>query len=424
MPTLNNGFVLSLDISTLYVVASCVAALLGLFLLFAWKQDRIRALGWWGTAYLLGGFSVGLWALQGFGTSFIPSGLPNVLLLSACGMMWSAARLFHGRNVLWVWMMSGPVAWMLAFAFPGFDESLPERIVLSSLIVSTYVVLTAAELWRERRKSLNRRWPAILVPLLHGLVFLFPIPFASLLPNEHGIVSLASGWGAIFMLEMMLYAIGTAFIVLALANERVVHIHRTAAETDALTGLPNRRALCDGAQQMFSQQARKGEPVSVLIFDLDQFKAINDRHGHAVGDDTLQRFAATIRANMRAADLFGRLGGEEFAAVLPATLAEAVSVAERVRCAFEADGEEIAGLHIGATVSAGVAAGHPARGFDALLARADAALYRAKADGRNRTETMEAGSSLGAGSFVVPVLASAAKASVPRSIALPQAVAA
>lgn len=216
----------------------------------------------------------------------------------------------------------------------------------------------------------------------------------SLATQEDGIVTLAGGWVAILVLESMLYAIGTAFLVLVLAKERMVHIHKTAASTDSLTGLLNRRALCDGAQQLFSQQARKGEAVSVLIFDLDHFKSINDRLGHALGDETLRQFAATMTANMRASDLFGRLGGEEFAAIVPATLGEALTIAERVRCAFERAGEKVSGQPVGATVSVGAACGHPARGFDAILARADAALYRAKADGRNRTETMEAGPSV------------------------------
>jgi len=394
MFTASSGSTLSLDVSTLFIVATCVTALLGLFLLYAWRQDRIRALAWWGAAYLVGGFSVSLWTLQGFGSNLIPSGLPNALLLVACAMMWTAARLFHGRDILWVAMFSGATAWLLASGFPVFEQSALLRIVLSSLIISSYTFLTAYELWRERRKTLIRRWPAVFVPIMHGLVFLFPIPLASLLPQEQGIVSLAGGWVAVFVLEAMLYAIGTAFIVLVLTKERMVHIHRTAASTDSLTGLLNRRALCDGAQLLFSQQARKGEAISVLIFDLDHFKAINDRLGHALGDETLREFAATMTASMRSTDLFGRLGGEEFAAIVPATLGEAITIAERVRCAFEAAGLKISGQPVGATVSVGAACGHPARGFDALLARADAALYRAKADGRNRTETMEAGPSV------------------------------
>src|SRR6266702_696419 len=90
---------ITLDISTLFVVATCVTILLGLFLLFAWIQDRVHALAWWGTAYLIGGFSVAAWSIEGLVSPPLPSGTANALLFVACGMMWNAARLFHGHRV-------------------------------------------------------------------------------------------------------------------------------------------------------------------------------------------------------------------------------------------------------------------------------------------------------------------------------------
>src|SRR6267142_476271 len=105
---------ISLDVSTLFIVATCVTALLGLFLIFAWTQDRIRALAWWGAAYLIGGFSVALWTVGGQGLPFVPASLPSALLFLACGMIWSAARLFHGRNVLWLAMGAGSLIWVAA----------------------------------------------------------------------------------------------------------------------------------------------------------------------------------------------------------------------------------------------------------------------------------------------------------------------
>src|ERR1700693_3859014 len=90
----------SLDVTTLFIVATCVTALLGLFMLYAWTQDRIRALAWWGAAYLIGGFSVGLWLAGPRMIPFMPAALPSALLFLACGMIWNAARLFHSRNVL------------------------------------------------------------------------------------------------------------------------------------------------------------------------------------------------------------------------------------------------------------------------------------------------------------------------------------
>jgi diguanylate cyclase (GGDEF)-like protein len=122
------------------------------------------------------------------------------------------------------------------------------------------------------------------------------------------------------------------------------------------------------------------------MFDLDHFKKINDRFGHAVGDRALQTFARTAAARLRATDVIGRLGGEEFAAILPGTsLLSAAVAAERVRVAFEAAAIEIDGLPIGGTVSIGAAATElPDCDIDVLLEQADKALYAAKASGRNR----------------------------------------
>jgi diguanylate cyclase (GGDEF)-like protein len=379
------GSAIALDFSTLFVIAIWVTVLLGLFLLFAWWQDRIKALAWWGCAYLLGGFSVSIWSLEGPGSS-LPPGTANALLLLACGMIWNAARLFHGRPVLWGSLAAGATIWLMVCRIPGFMDSLSARIVLSSLIVACYTFLTAAELWRERRKKLLRRWPAIFVPMLHGAVFLTPIPLASMIPNDHGIVSLASGWAAVFGLEVMLYIVGSAFMVLVLANERAVRVHKDAASIDPLTGLLNRRGFLDGAQSMIAQAAQNREPVSVLIFDLDHFKAVNDRFGHAAGDEALRTFGATVGRTMRASDLLGRIGGEEFAAVLPATVEEAASAAERVRANFEEAGRTVAGHQLAATVSVGAAGGLPGTDIATLLSRADRALYRAKANGRNCVE--------------------------------------
>jgi hypothetical protein len=161
-PVVNTPVVL--DVTTLIVIATCITALLGLFLLSAWAQERIRALAWWGAAYLLGGFSVAVWSIENLISPPLPAGIGNALLFLACGMIWGAARIFHGRNVPWLSMTAGAAAWLMASMLAGFEQSLLVRIVLSSIIVSTYTFLTAAELWRERRKTVLRRWPAIFIP--------------------------------------------------------------------------------------------------------------------------------------------------------------------------------------------------------------------------------------------------------------------
>jgi diguanylate cyclase (GGDEF)-like protein len=374
-----------LDVTTLFIVSTCVTALLGLFLLFAWSQDRIRALAWWGAAYLIGGFAAALWIINPQVIPFMPQTLPSALLLLSCGMIWNAARLFHGRKILWIGMSFGALSWPMLCAWPFF-ASASHRIILASLIVSAYTFLTAAELWRERRKSLINRWPALFVPALHGAVFLFPIPIASMMSERAGVVTLAAGWLAVFVLETLLYAVGTAFIVLMLTKERTVRTHKTAALTDPLTGLFNRRGLIEAARELGAKRVSRAKPMTVLLFDLDHFKSINDRFGHAVGDDVIKLFGSLASRSMRTTDFVARLGGEEFAAMFSGTLDEGILVAERVRAAFETAARTVSGRYIGATVSVGVAA-HPApTNIDAMLARADKALYRAKAAGRNRVE--------------------------------------
>jgi diguanylate cyclase (GGDEF)-like protein len=298
-------------------------------------------------------------------------------------MIWNAARLFHGRRLLWVAMSFGALSWMMLGVWPLFAASSANRVILASLIVSAYTFLTAAELWRERRKALIHRWPVLFVPALHGAVFLLPIPLAGMMP-ESGAVTLAAGWLAVFVLETLLYAVGTAFIVLVLTKERTLRMHKTAALTDPLTGLYNRRGLIDAAREL--GLARRAKPVTVLAFDLDHFKSVNDRFGHAVGDDVIKVFAWVANSSVRTTDFVARLGGEEFAVIFSGTLEEGILVAERVRVAFENAGRKVSGHYIGATVSVGVAAHPSPTNIDALLARADEALYAAKAAGRNRVE--------------------------------------
>lgn len=375
----------SLDIGTLLVIAGCVTALLGLFLLFAWMQDRIAALAWWGIAYLIGGCAAVIWRLEELMQIPVPQSLLDISLFIALGMIWTAARVFHGRDVRWVAMCLGAAIWVIADLWQAIPHTPSLRIMLSSLIVATYTFMIAVELWRERRKSLIRRWPSLLVPMLHGAIFLFPVALASL-----GVRSLATGWVAVFAIEITLYVVGAAFIVLVLAKDRTVSRYKRAAETDPLTGLYNRRGFfAAAALMMAANQKKKDAPVSVMVFDLDKFKSINDHYGHKTGDAVLEMFAKSVQKTMRADDIIGRLGGEEFIAVISGKLADANIAAERVRAAFAAAALAPDSLGIPVTVSVGIATGLPTAAVEKIIERADAALYRAKENGRDRIETDE-----------------------------------
>lgn len=373
---------MSLDTATLFTVATCVTGLLGVFILVVWVHDRgTHALAWWGAAYLLGGSAVGLWGAQG-GASSVAQAVPNALLFLACGMIWNGARVFHGRGTLPGGLSAGAIAWTAAMQFSGFAASEHARVVLSSLVIASYTFLTALELRRERRSEFAKSWLASLVPLLHSVVFLSPIPLTLLTPPGAS----SDGWFALVVLQTLLYVVGTAFIVVIMTKERVALGHKTAAMTDPLTGLFNRRAVFEAGQMLIARQTRTNAPVSVLVFDLDHFKAINDRFGHVCGDDTLRLFAATARSNLRDTDVLGRLGGEEFVAILPGGPVEAAMIGERLRAAFQVAVREMSSSRMNATVSVGVATWMAPANLNLLLERADAALYRAKSMGRNRVE--------------------------------------
>jgi diguanylate cyclase (GGDEF)-like protein len=285
-------------------------------------------------------------------------------------------------------MCFGAVVWLASCFSPAFASSAASRLVMSSLIVATYTFLTAAELGRERRKSLIRRWPAVFVPMLHGAIFLFPVALAGLAADGDVARNLGTGWVAVYAIEIVLYVVGAAFVVMVLAKDRTVRQYKMAASTDPLTELLNRRGFFEAAGAVMSRRNANKLPVSALAFDLDHFKSINDRYGHETGDATLRLFAAVARKTMRSDDVIGRLGGEEFVALLPNTLAEAIVAAERVRRAF-ASASNVPGSHVAATVSIGVACGSGTAAIDMLIARADAALYRAKTNGRDRIEAAE-----------------------------------
>jgi diguanylate cyclase (GGDEF)-like protein len=196
--------------------------------------------------------------------------------------------------------------------------------------------------------------------------------------------------------------VGTGALLSVVALSLTVLLHRALqarhaaqrelerlATQDELTGLLNRRAFLEAAEAEFRRARRYGRPTAVILLDVDHFKQINDTHGHAAGDEVLRRFAEAVVSTLRTADFIGRIGGEEFAALLPETSRpEAQTVAERVR-------ERVAALRVGdgplafaVAVSAGLTVLEPTdERLEDVLERADRALYQAKQTGRNRVAT-------------------------------------
>ena len=379
---------MNLDVNTLFLVTIYVEAILGLLLLFAWVQNtHIQAVAWWGSADLMRAGSVVLFGMHGSVSDAISIDLANALLFLSFAVTWTGARVFDGRPVLPMYLVAGSVAWLIVAHLPILD-ALDLRFLVASGIVTTYTWLTAYEFWRGRSEPLVSRWPAIFMLFAHGALFLLRTPLFAILPWSTASEVVGSVWLTVLSFEALLFTIAIAFILLAMAKERTEYRHKTAAMIDPLTGIANRRSFLQDGADMAKRHASSLRPTAVLLIDLDHFKSINDRFGHAIGDRVLQVFAETAKATIRSTDLVGRLGGEEFAVVLyDIGRDKAVVQAERIRTTFAERASEVDGRPVAATVSIGIALSQDQRlDVSALLAQADQALYYAKERGRNRVE--------------------------------------
>ncbi len=381
---------MKLDISTLFLVTIYVEAILGLLLLFVWAQNTsIHAVAWWGFGHLCRAGSIVLFGMYGSAPDLVTIDLANAVLFTSYAVTWTGARVFDGRPAEPVYLVTGAVLWLLICRLPGLSDSLALRVLLASGIIASYTWLTAFEFWRGRAEALVSRWPAIFMLFAHGALFLLRTPLVAVLPWLSTNDIYGSVWLTVLSFEALLFTISIAFILLAMAKERTELRHKTAAMIDPLTGLPNRRSFMEEAARLTERHRSHPKPVTVLLMDMDHFKSINDRFGHAIGDQVLEVFAETVRQSVRSSDLISRLGGEEFAAVLyDISREKAFAVADRIRTGFAQAALEVDDHPIAATVSIGLAHCElEAFELGELLAQADRALYVAKERGRNRVET-------------------------------------
>jgi diguanylate cyclase (GGDEF)-like protein len=381
-----SSIAIDLDVSTLFMVTMHIEIMLGLLLFFAWAQNfSKRALAWWGSAHLLRATSIMLLGLYGTVPDSLSIDFANAVLFGSFALTWCGARVFERRPPEPAVALIGVAVWLLACRLQTFTTLVELRALAGSGIVTAYTWATAYEFWRGRDEALVSRWPAIFLLFAHGALFLLRTPLGAMAHVAPSSNLAMSGWLELLSLEGLLFTISIAFILLAMAKERTEYRHRAAARTDPLTGIANRRGFLE--QIALSRRSTAGtQPTAVLLFDLDHFKTINDRYGHAVGDRTLKIFADIAKARVGTAGTVGRWGGDEFVAVLPNTTREiAATVAERIQVALEHAAADIDGRLVGATVSTGMAfSSNGAFELPVMLLRADQALYRAKADGRNR----------------------------------------
>jgi diguanylate cyclase (GGDEF)-like protein len=373
---------MSLDIYTLFVCELYVLGFLSIIMVFAWVGSHYdRVLGFTCLSLVFTLVAVFLSSLRSSGLHFLPVAVGNVLVMLAYGGLLNAFRRFCGKPIGTHWLL-GALLWALLCCFPAFYYSLPKRVLVLCIACVAYTAALIQLVWQARDTLKATFWPAQLLLWIHLLFHLARLFLDSAIPSTQPGAIGGSDFSVYVILESILFVIGLTFTILAMVNERMQIALKHTSLHDPLTSVWNRRALFAEAEKIVARCRRQNRPFSAILFDLDHFKSINDRYGHHQGDQILIHFCEIVRGLIPAEGRFARLGGEEFAAIIPAEARDAEAWCEAIRLAVCASQpNEIAwSVSIGfATVT------HGQQDFESLLALADAALYHAKASGRNCT---------------------------------------
>lgn len=378
--------VMYLDMSTLLLLLGTLCFLVGGILLWFWFATRQEpGLLWWGASFLIRSPAFPLLMARGSIDDRLSIDLAISFLLLGLGLSWAGARSFSGKTHWLPVVLAPTVVWLVACQIPYFHSDTSSRLLLISSTITLYSLAIAVEFWRGATDvALVRKALAVLFVTnasVHGGRALYALMNA--LPYD---ILRADNWLAVtFYVPMIILMVGAVFGV-AMNNDRTLRALRKEADFDSLTNILTRKAVYTLAEEEIIRVRQDGGSICLLLFDLDHFKTINDSHGHAAGDMVLQRFCDAVRTRLRKSDLFGRIGGEEFVAVLPDVDGKtACRIADELRRAINELTILHAGQKIPVSVSIGVSdASGEGAALDRLMQMADEALYSAKQQGRNQ----------------------------------------
>ncbi len=371
------------DPTTLFAGLIASIAVGGFVLLWSWYEDRTeRILAWGGCGYLLAGLGVAAIGARDDISPALSQTFGPALVLLGLGANWAGARIFNGRTTPPWAIALGAIGWLGLSFFPAIFEFGNRRAASASALIAVYLVLSALEVLRG--PPLRGRKPLATLLFVHAIAVIGRIPLAlEVIPPES--LPHQTKWLGLIVLEGMAAAQICAVLMIALTKERLETRLRQMAETDPLTGLFNRRALFERGTAALEACGRANASAAVLIFDLDEFKGVNDTFGHAAGDAVLQAFGTAASECLAPGDVVGRIGGEEFALVLPGRDQSAASaLAHRLMARFKQLASQVEGHSISCTASGGLAMSRGRNdSMEDLLGAADAALYDAKREGLN-----------------------------------------
>ncbi|MGQ0711038.1 MAG: GGDEF domain-containing protein [Rhodoferax sp.] len=372
----------AIDPRTIIFLAGALGGLMGLVMFFLRRSypPSIRGLGTWSLAMLLLFVTGVLASLRNHLPVLFTVALPNLLIMLGTYGLYLGSQQFFGAAVRWrphlglILALNAALLWFL-YGQPLYGLRLSIVACYLGFIFSVHAALIA----RYSNGHFSSRFAVFVLvagTVSQGmrLLTLLGSPAGSGLLDQ---TPQNTVYVVVYPVIMLLLSVALVLLATDRLRQELEHM----ASHDPLTHARTRGHMNDRLSGELARSRRHGQPLAALLMDLDHFKAINDRHGHLAGDLALVDFVRLVQQQLRHSDVLGRFGGEEFLALLPHTDAQqACAVAERIRAACAEQQRAVA-----FTVSIGVAAAEPDNdSVDDLLARCDAALYQAKAQGRNR----------------------------------------
>lgn len=383
---------MQVDVPTLLSYTTVLIALFGGVFTYVWSREKRDApLIWFALPFLMALVGTAITVNPALKAGEVGLRLGVFFLLLAYGFAWQAVRaLYHRKRLalavllpclLWLGLSTALQDWNPPVITTGF------RLVL----IAAFNGLAAYEFARSQDEDLPSRRIVFWVFCIFAILNLVRIPIMTVAPMPIGTAP-TQVWAVIlYNLASVVFLLLVTTFMITLARERLAAHNYGLALLDAMTGIYNRRAYFDDINSYAAGPEGMTPPFALIVFDIDKFKAINDRFGHHTGDQVIILAAQAAVATLRKHDKVFRIGGEEFVCLLPGTsLRDAHHVAERIRTVFQKIAVTVDGQPIGATISLGVAASGGDVAPEQLFIAADAALYEAKNSGRNRTAMMPA----------------------------------